>query len=179
MKTVIKIAATSFLIYGVTVQAFQLGSPFDTPLGQTYRKEVEQLVVPTGRLPSSCRLVTEIKTAPIFPATTNPFVTDDVRLINFVSMIGFGNNKFKDVSVAMSVLYVEHEPRHEVGIWGLRFKSPQAATVGYESLKHKEVLRKDALLIALWKDDEVGKACQQAIKDHLIKKGFETLTAKP
>ncbi len=54
-----------------------------------------------------------------------------------------------------------------------------AATVAYESLKHREVLRMDALLIVLWRDNEIGKTCQQAIKAHLIKNGFEILAVKP
>ncbi|MEK6690027.1 MAG: hypothetical protein AABY78_01850 [Nitrospirota bacterium] len=179
MNTAIKIAVACFLLSGVAAQAFQLGSPFDNPMGQTYRKELEQLIVPADHLPPSCRLVTEIKTAPIFPAMTNPFVTDNAQLIDFVSLIGFGNKQLQDVSVAMSALYVEREPQHEVGIWGLRFMSPKAATAGYESLKQREVLRKGALLIALWRDNEIGKACQQAIKAHLVKNGFEILAAKP
>jgi hypothetical protein len=178
MNAAIKIVAICFLFLSVVVQAIQLGSPFDNPLGQKYRNELEQLVVPPDRLPPSCRLVREIKTAPIFPATTNPFVTDNVQLIDFVSLMGFGNKQLQDVSVAMSALYVEREPQHEVGIWALRFRSPKATTAGYESLKQREVLRKGELLIALWRDDEIGKACQQAIKAHLIKNGFEILAAK-
>lgn len=179
MNTSIKIVATCFLLSSLVVEAFQLGSPFDNPLGKRYRNDLEQLMVPADRLTPSCRLMTEIKTAPIFPATTNPFVTDDARLIDFVSLIGFGNKQLQDVSVAMSVLYIEREPQHEVGIWGLRFRSPKAAMAGYESLKQREVLRKDELLVTLWRDDEIGRTCQQAIKAHLVKNGFEILAAKP
>jgi len=179
MNAAIKIAVACFLLSGVAVPAFQLGSPFNNPLGHTYRKELEQLVVPADHLPPSCRLVTEITTAPIFPATTNPFVTDNAQLIDFVSLIGFGKQQLEDVNVAMNALYVEGEPQHEVGIWGLRFRSPKAATAGYESLKHREVLRKGALLVALWRDGKIGKTCQEAIKAHLVKNGFEILRAKP
>ena len=114
-----KIAVACFLLSGVAAQAFQLGSPFDSPLGQTYRKELEQLVVPADHLPPSCRLVTEIKTAPIFPATTNPFVTDSAQLIDFVSLIGFGKKQLQDVSVVMSALYVEREPHTKLGYGAL------------------------------------------------------------
>jgi hypothetical protein len=179
MNAAIRISVACFLLLCFSAQAFQLGNPFDNPLGLTYRKELEQLVIPSAHLPPSCRLATEIKTAPIFPATTNPFVTDDAQLINFVSLIGFGGIRAPGVSVAMSALYFAGDPQNEVGIWGLRFSSPQAATAGHASLKQREILRKGALLLALWHDNEMGIPCQQAIKAHLVKSGFEVLAAKP
>jgi hypothetical protein len=92
-------------------------------LWSNIQKGTGALIVPANGLPSSCQLVTEIKTAPIFPATTNPFVTDNDQLIEFVLLIGFGNKPPQDVSVAISVLYVEGE-QDEVGI-GVLDSSPR------------------------------------------------------
>jgi len=179
MSIYIKIAATLLLLTCMGAHAFQLGSPFNTHLAQKHRKELESLVVPVDRLPSSCRLATEIKTAPIFPATTNPFVTDNVQLIEFVAQIGFGQKQLQDVSTALSALYINRQPPNEVGVWGLKFKTAGAAGVAHKSLKYKEVLRKDALLVTLWRDADIGELCRQAIKDYLIGNGFESLPARP
>ena len=179
MGTYIKIAATLLLLTCMGTYAFQLGSPFNTPLAQKHRKELESLVVPVNRLPLSCRLATEIKTAPVFPATTNPFITDNVQLIEFVSQIGFGNKQLQDVSTALSALYINREPQNEVGVWGLKFKTAGAAGAAHKSLKYKEVLRKDVLLVTLWRDADIGELCLQAIKDYLISNGFENLPARP
>lgn len=179
MNILIRIVTGYFLLSSPLVAAAQLGSPYNNPLGHQYKNELEQLVVPANHLPSSCRLVTETKTASIFPATTNPFVTNDARLIDFVSLLGFGNKQLPDVIVAMSALYVEREPQHEVGIWGLRFRSAKAAMTGHESLVQREVLKKGELLVTLWRDDEIGAPCQQAIKAYLTRNGFEILPVKP
>lgn len=179
MNIAIKIVGLCLLLSSPLVEAVQFGGPFGGPLGQKYRNELEQLVVPADRLPSSCQLVTETQTASIFPATTNPFVTDDARLIDFVSLLGFGNRQLPDVIVAMSALYVEREPKHEIGIWGLRFRSAKAALAGYQKFGQREVPRKGALLVTLWRDDEMGAACQLAIKAHLIKNSFELLPVSP
>ncbi len=179
MSTYIKFATMLLLLTCMGAYAFQLGSPFNTPLAQKHRKELESLIVPADRLPSDCRLATEIKTAPIFPATTNPFITDNVQLIEFVAQIGFGSKQSQDISVALSALYINREPQHEVGVWGLKFKTAQAASAGYRGLKYREILRKDTLLVTLWRDADIGKLCQQAVKDYLISNGFENLPIKP
>lgn len=179
MSTVIKTAAVLLLATCMAAYAFELGSPFSTPLGRKYRKELESLIAPADRLPASCRPAREIKTAPIFPATTNPFATEDARLIEFTAQIGFGNGRLQDVSAALSALYIIDEgPGHEMGVWGLAFKTARAGAAAHKSVS-VEALRKDALLVTLWHDAGTGRLCRQAIKDHLIGNGFENLPAKP
>jgi hypothetical protein len=158
----------------LTTSAFglELGNPFDTPLGREYRAELEVLTVLPKLLPSSCRLVREVKTAPIFPATTNPFVTRDPALIRFVSQIGFGNGAILDVAAAMSVLYYDSKPQHEVGVWALRFKDAEAASKVRGLASARNVFVRGLMAATVWRDDEVGQACQTAIEAHLLKNGF-------
>lgn len=152
--------------------ALELGNPFDTPLGRQYRAEIELLTVAPKLLPSSCRLVREVKSALIFPATTNPFVTHDSALIRFVSLIGFGSDAMSDVTVAISILYYDSEPEHEVGVWALRFKDAEAASRVRGLASARNVFVKGSIAATVWRDDEAGRACQSAIEAHLLKNGF-------
>jgi hypothetical protein len=162
-----------------TGHALELKDPFETPLGRQYRRELDVLTPPPGRLPPTCRLVREAGTAPIFPATTNPFVTDDPQLIEFISLVGFGSERLHDVSVAISAVFYEAEPRHEIGVWALQFRSTKAALEARSSLGAGDVLMRDRMMVSLWRDDEVGRACQRAIDAHLIQNGFVTWERKP
>jgi hypothetical protein len=155
-----------------SVFALELGNPFDTVLGRQYRAEIELLTVAPKLLPSGCRLLREAKTASIFPATTNPFVTDDSALIRFVSLIGFGSDTTPGVTAALSVLYYHSKPQHEIGIWALRFKSAEAASKARGLMNAQSVLVKSSTVATVWRDDEVGRACQSAIEAHLLKNGF-------
>jgi hypothetical protein len=153
--------------------ALELGNPFDTALGREYRAELEVLTVSPKLLPSSCRLVREVKSALIFPATTNPFVTRDPALIRFVSQIGFGSDAISDVTAAMSVLYYDSKPQHEVGVWALRLKDAEAASKVRGLASARSVSSEVRWLLArVWRDDEAGRACQTAIEAHLLKNGF-------
>jgi hypothetical protein len=161
-----------------TAYTLELKDPFETSLGRQYRAEIEVLAISPEYLPSTCHLAREVRTAPIFPATTNPFVTDDAQLIEFVSQIGFGSQRLHDISVAFSALFYETEPRHEVGVWALRFKSPQAASRAQRSMTRK-FFAKGSMVAHVWRDDETGRTCQKAIDAHLIKKGFATFERTP
>ena len=161
-----------------TAYALDLGDPADTPLGQQYRAELQVLTVPPTLLPASCRLLREIRTAPIFPATTNPFVTDDAALIRFVSSVGFGTETISEVSVAMSALYSDAQPQHEVGVWVLKFRSPEAAATAVDAWSTGDVLVRDSMVATVWRDDDTARACQSAIEAHLVKNGFTRRSAK-
>ena len=163
---------------GQTARALDLGDPVDTPLGQQHRAELQVLTVSPTLLPSSCHLVREVRTAPIFPATTNPFVTDDRALIRFVSSFGFGRDTIRDVRVAMSALYADSQVEHEVGVWALKFTSPEAAVSALASLSRRDVLVRDSLVATVWRDDDTGRACQSAIEAHLVERGFTRRKAK-
>jgi hypothetical protein len=152
--------------------ALELGNPFDTPLGREYRAELEVLTVSPKLLPSSCRLVREVKSALIFPATTNPFVTRDPALIRFVSQIGFGSDAISDVTAAMSVLYYDSKRQHEVGVWALRLKDAEAASKVRGLASARSVFVRGSMAARVWRDDEAGRACQTAIEAHLLKNGF-------
>lgn len=178
MSAYTKVAVALSLLCVMDAHAYQLGSPFDTALGRKYRTELESLIVPPEHLPTSCRLATEFETTPIFPATTNPFVTNDSQLIEFIAM-AFGNKQLQEVNVVLTALYIDGSPRYEVGIWAVRFKTERAAVAAYERLKYIEFLQKDALLVRVLRDNDISKPCHDAIKDHLISDGFETLPAKP
>ena len=168
-----------FLGFSTISYAFDLGDPFDTPLGKKYQSALKVLVVSPKVLPPSCRLAREIRTAPIFPATMNPYVTDDTRLIAFISQIGFGRKYLDDINVSLSALYYSGSPSSEVGIWGLHFKSEKAAVAAYKRSKYRTVLIKGPLLLTVWVDDETGKMCKQAIENNLKNDGFKLLSAKP
>ncbi len=159
--------------------ALELKDPFETRLGRQYRLELDVLTPPPQRLPTTCQLVRKAATAPIFPATTNPGVTEDARLIRFVSLVGFGSERLNDVRVAFSALFYDTEPRHEVGVWGLQFKSPEAVSKARSSVGTRDVLVKGLMMVSLWRDDEVGRTCQQAIEAHLVKNGFVKREPKP
>lgn len=170
------IALTAFL--ASSAYSLELGNPMDTPLGRQFRAEVDALTFSAKVLPASCRLLREIRTTPIFPATTNPFVTDDARLIRFVSQIGFGSDSIRDISVAMSALYYNSQPQHEVGVWALRFKSAEAVSSARSSLSRRDVWVRDLMVATVWRDDDAGRACQTAIETHLAKNGFTKWNAK-
>lgn len=152
--------------------ALELGGPFDTSLGRHHRAEIELLTVAPRLLPSTCHLVREVKSAQLFPATTNPFVTDDSALIRFVSLIGFGSEAISDVTAAISILYYDSKPQHEVGVWALRFKDAEAASRVRESMRTRNVFVRGSIVAAVWRDDEVGRTCQSAIEAQLLKNGF-------
>jgi hypothetical protein len=155
-----------------SVFALEFGDPLDTVLGRQYRTEIEVLTVAPKLLPSTCRLLRETHTAPLFPATTNPFVTDDSALIRFVSLIGFGSETIPGVTAALSVLYYDSKPQHEIGIWALRFKSAETASKARGLMKAQNVLMKNSTIATVWRDDEPGRACQSAIEAQLLKNGF-------
>lgn len=157
--------------------AIELGDPMDTPLGRRYRAEIAALTISARLLPTSCRLAREA-TGPMFPATTNPFVTEDARLIRFVSLMGFGRDAIPEVSAAMSALYYDAQPRHEVGVWALKFKSAEAASTARRLLSARDVLVKGSVVATIWRDDDTGQACQSAIESHLVKKGFSRWSTK-
>jgi hypothetical protein len=152
--------------------ALELGNPLDTPLGRQYAAEIALLTVAPKLLPSSCRLVREVKTALIFPATTNPFVTHDLALIRFVSLIGFASDAISDVTAAIGLLYYDSQPQHEVGVWALRFKDAEAASRVRGLVSARNVFVRGSIAATVWRDDEVGRACQSAIEGHLLKNGF-------
>lgn len=153
--------------------ALELGNPLDTPLGRQYAAEIELLTVAQKLLPSSCSLVREVKTALILPATTNPFVTHDSALIRFVSLIGFGSDAMSDVTTAaIGVLYYDSKPQHEVGVWALRFKDGEAASRFRGLVSAQDVFVRGSIAATVWRDDEVGRACQSAIEGQLLKNGF-------
>jgi len=178
VKHYIQVAIAVAALLAKSAYAFVLGTPLDTALGRQYRAEVEVLTVSPKLLPSSCRLAREVRTAPIFPATTNPFVTDDTALIRFVSLIGFGSDAIPEISVALSALYYDSQPQHEVGIWALRFESADAASRARGLLRVRDVLVREAMVATVWRDDDVGRACRSAIEAHLVKNGFARWNTK-
>jgi hypothetical protein len=172
-------AATTLTIFlAMSASAVELGSPMDTALGRQYRADIEVLTVSPKLLPASCRLVREVRTASIFPATTNPFVTDDAKLIRFVSLIGFGSDAIREISVAMSALYYDSLPQHEVGVWALRLKSAEAASTARSSISIRNLLVRDLMVATVWRDGDVGRACQSAIEGGLVKNGFTKWNTK-
>ncbi len=100
-----RVAVLVFLSFSTASYAFDLGEPFDTLLGKKYESALKVLVAPPQLLPPSCRLARDVQTSLIFPASTNPFVKDDARLIAFASQIGFGRKRLDDIHVALSALY--------------------------------------------------------------------------
>jgi len=160
------------MLFTGSALALELGSPFDTPLGRQYRAEVEALSVPGKALPATCRLAREVKGAAIFPATTNPFVTEDPALLRFVSQIGFGADTIADATTAFSVLYQDSKPGNEIGVWALRFRSAGAASKARGSMRAQGVLVRGSLVATVWRDGEAGRACQSAIEAQLLKNGF-------
>lgn len=171
--------ALLFLCFSTLSHASNYRDAFDTPLGKKYQSVLHALVVFPEVLPPSCRLAREVGTAPIYPATTNPYVTDDARLITFASQIGFGQGQFENVNVALSALYYSGTSSSEVGIWGLYFKNENAAAAAYSQLKHKAVLFKGPVILTVWTDDESGKTCRDAIERSLKNEGFRLYQAKP
>jgi len=159
-------------ISGVNALALELPLPFDTELGRLYRNEIDSLLVPADRLPPECHLAHDMTSAPIFPATTNPFVTDNPQLIGFVAAIGFRNIAIDQVRVALTALYVYQQPRYEVGVWGLHFVNQEAAHEIYKSLNAPHVWIRGPLLVTVWQDNAVSQPCYEAILSHLKKSGF-------
>src|SRR3989442_5823499 len=114
-------------ISGVNALALELPLPFDTELGRLYRNEIDSLLVPADRLPSECPLAHDMTSAPIFPATTNPFVTDNPQLIGFVAAIRFPNITIYHGRVAPTALHVYQPPRLRVRRAGGPIGQHQAA----------------------------------------------------
>lgn len=174
-----RVAVLVFLSFSTASYAFDLGEPFDTPLGKKYESALKVLVVPPQLLPPSCCLAREVQTSLIFPATTNPFVTDDARLIAFASQIGFGRKHLDDIHVALSALYYSGSASSEVGIWGLLFKSEKAALAFSDLLNYRTAFIKGRLLLTIWVDNESGKTCKEVFESSLINDGFKPLPANP
>ena len=130
------------------------------------------LAAPPQALPASCRLLREMKTPRIFPATTNPYVTTDPALVGFVAQIGFGRAASPDIAAAIAILYYDQAPQNEVGVWALRFKDAQAASRARASMAGRNVLLKGAIAATVWRDGEAGRACQSALEAQLLKNGF-------
>jgi len=168
-----------FLCFSTVSYAFELGEPNETPLGKKYESALKVLVVPPKVLPPSCRLAREVQTSLIFPATTNPFATDDTRLIAFASQIGFGRKHLDDITVALSALYFSGSASSEVGIWGLLFKSKKAAMAFSDLLKYRTAFIKGPLILTVWVDSESGKTCKEVIENSLMNDGFKLLPTKP
>ena len=166
-------------IPGVNALALELPLPFDTELGRQYRNEVDSLLVPADRLPPECHLAHDMTSAPIFPATTNPFVTDNPQLIGFVAAIGFRNIAIDQVRVALTALYIYQQPRYEVGVWGLHFVNQEMAREMYKSLNAPHVWIRGPLLVTVWQDNAVSQPCYEAILSHLKKSGFARPGSKP
>ena len=135
----VKLAAAIILAFtclGITEAVpVELPPPFDAALGQKYRAELEFVMVPTDGLPQDCMLAREIANAPIYPATTNPHVTEDTNLIEFVAaLLGARRLNLTGVSAAVTALYLDREPGREIGVWGLRFGGEAAAAKAYEEI---------------------------------------------
>lgn len=174
-----RVAVLLFLSFSTASYAFELGEPFDTPLGKKYESSLKVLAVPPQLLPPSCHLAREVQTSLIFPATTNPYATDEKKLIAFASQIGFGRKHLDDIHVALSALYFAGSARSEVGIWGLLFTTEKAAMAFYDGLKHRAALLKGPLVLTVWVDDKSGNTCKQRIENSLMTDGFKLLRAKP
>lgn len=116
MPIIQRVVVLMFLGACTVSYAFELGDLFDTPLGKKHESAVKVLVIPTKTLPTSCRLAQEVQTSPIFPATMNPYVTDDKKLIGLASQIGFGRKHLDDIIIALSALYYSEPANSEVGI---------------------------------------------------------------
>ena len=161
------------LLCGQNAFSFELKEPFETPLGRKYETELKILIVPANQLPSGCRLTRETTGTAIFPATTNPFVTEDEKLIQFVSRFVVGEKQLDNVKAAFSVLFTDKEPRFEVGIWGLSFEDEKAASEALAQTKFGDVLVKDSLMLTVWHDTPDSKPCLRAIERHLKGEGFK------
>ena len=127
--------------------------------------------IPPRILPPSCRLAREIRNA-IFPMTTNPFVTEDAALIGFVLGVGFGGSTAGEASAAVTALYFDTQPKNEVGVWALKFRNAEAAAKARKGLTAPGILFRGTTAVRVWRDNDVGRACQVAIEEHLMKNGF-------
>ena len=161
-----RVLVTIVLIAGAGAYAYK-----KIPLNIRYRSELKSLIVPPEKLPARCEKITEVGIAPIFPATSNPFVTDQPQLIDFVSTIGFGFPT-ENATAAFSAMYFQDVQSNEIGVWGLQFKNQNLANAHAKANAFREIVQKDALILTLWTDNESGKPCQEAIKNYLLQHGY-------
>ncbi len=138
----------------------------------------ENLVVPDSKLSEGCRLVKKMEPNAYFPATTNPFITETPELVDFVATAGFGTIPLIDVSQAVAVLYSD-AAGHKTGVWGLQFKTASVTSNVLPLMHSTVVLKKEGLMLTFWHDNDAGSGCEQAIRDYLVGKGFESKLGGP
>ena len=154
--------------------AAELPAPLDTGLGRKYRAELALVRVPASRLPPGCVLARRTGSAPIYPATTNPFATEDRELIGFVAAL-IGGRRFDPTTVlaAITALYHDGDERREIGVWGLRFETERAASQAYATIASTRppqrglLLRKGPMVVLVWRDAGVRDVAFDAIGAYL------------
>lgn len=137
--------------------------------------------IPTKALPDHVRLVEQIRTAPIVPATRNLQVLVDPRRIRPVAAF-FGMREKSDlelVRAGVMAIYQENDPANEIGVYGLYFFDNKAARRWLDKLtknkKDPPFFRKGALLMYVWKDETVSKSSFDAIRNYLKMAKFKPL----
>ena len=162
-------------VVGGNCLAEELPAPFDTELGRKYRVELTLVQVPASLLPPGCVLARTTGSAPIFPATTNPHATEDRQLIGFVAAL-IGGRRFDPATVlaAITALYHDGARGHEIGVWGLRFKTERAASEAYGTIVSTRppkrglvLVRKGPMVVLVWRDEGVRDAAFDAISTYI------------
>lgn len=148
---------------------FVLPPPPETELTLKYAKELSYFDVPADSLPDGCFKVTEFRTAPLMPMSSNPHITDDEEYINLFLRHA---DKAITVSAMISSLYADRYIGREIGMKGFILGS--STQIKYMKVK-KNSLYKDSLVVGLWLDSKESEPCRQAIKEHLINNGFNTI----
>jgi hypothetical protein len=140
---------------------------------QEYAEVLRFIRIPTKVLPDHVRLVEQTRTASMLPAARNPHVLVGLERIRPVAAF-FGMREkahLKLVRAGVVGIYQERDPANEIGVYGLYFFDEKAAGRWFNRLtknkKDSPFLLKGALLVYVWKDDDVTKSSFDAIRDYL------------
>ena len=138
-----------------------------------YADVLRFISIPTKALPDHVRLVEQIGTARIMPATRNPQVLVDPRRIRPVAAF-FGMREKSDLELVRAgvvAIYQENDPANEIGAYGLYFLDNKAARRWFKKLtknkKDPPFFLKGVLLVYVWKDETVSAPSFDAIRKYL------------
>ena len=175
MKAAATVVIGFFGLAAAQCLAVELPLPFDTALGEEYRAELEFVMVPADALPSGCFLATDVPGALIYPASTNPYVTEDRDLIEFAAAMLMGARPpvQTEAKAAITALYFDRQPGREIGVCGIRYTSDTAAAAAHDAIIARTPIQRGRLvikgpfLLTVWRDDGVRDEAFDAVKSHL------------
>jgi hypothetical protein len=169
---------TALAVLALLLPAPCLGDESTDNSQREFKAVLSFLRIPDRSLPNGVRLVDKIVTAPIVGVEENPgAMIEREKFVFLGELMGLPKAKvIANVEAGFAALYCDGDPRNEIGVYALQFKSDADSLRTLDQLVEKAdsgyLFRKGRLLIRVWKDPGASESALKVVKEYFESADF-------